>query len=44
MTADVYIQSVMDRVPEGMPLRDQIGNRPSVVETCACPPPLAPSG
>lgn len=24
MTADVYIQSVMDRVPEGMPLRDQI--------------------
>src|SRR5207237_1290714 len=24
MTADVYIQSVMDRVPQGMPLRDQI--------------------
>ena len=24
MTADLYIQSVMDRVPEGMPLRDQI--------------------
>jgi len=24
MSADVYIQSVMDRVPEGMPLRDQI--------------------
>ena len=24
MSADVYVQSVMDRVPEGMPLRDQI--------------------
>jgi uncharacterized RDD family membrane protein YckC len=24
MTADVYVQSVMDRVPQGMPLRDQI--------------------
>jgi len=24
MTADVYVQSVMDRVPQGMPLRNQI--------------------
>jgi len=24
MTADLYVQSVMDRVPEGMPLRNQI--------------------